>query len=567
MTHTTRNRPALRKRISLAIGAAVAAGALVLSGCAGGGNQSAGLTEDGLVAQLNYGDFGGGTNPQVNYNPFLEATRLAAWDYLYEPLMFTNGYTCEATPWLATEFAWVDDRTLVYTMRDGITWTDGEALDAEDVAFTFTMLKDFPALDTQGLWRYVASVEATDPQTVTFTFTDPGASAFTLLNNVRIVPEHVWSEVDDPVTFVNEEPVSSGPMTVKSFNPQQLVLERNPDYWQADKVQVQEIVFSKGDAGGQVDQLKLARGDYDTNSMFVPNIEQAYVEKDPEHNHYWFPAATAISLFMNVEHKPFDDPEFRKAMALAIDRDTIIEQAQFGYVEPASQTNLILPGMEDWLPEDLKGDASYIQYDVDAANQVLDDAGYEMGSDGVRLDHDGNPMEYTFKVPGGWNDWVQAAEIIRDNLADIGITLDVQTPTPESMMADRLIGEYDYVFGVRGGSCNMFRNFQEPLASDQTAPTGTDAITNEIRWRDAETDALIEQLRVATDEATQKEAVAGLARIMMEQTPFVPIWYGANWFEYSTRNAVGWPNEENPYAKPADSLLVITTLEPAGQSE
>ena len=561
-------RGGIRRRAGLALAAMAAATALVLSGCAGGASsQSSGLTEEGYIAQLQYGDFGGGSNPQVNYNPFVEATRLAAFAYLYEPLMITNGYTCEAVPWLATEWTWTDERTLVFTMRDGVQWTDGEDLDADDVVFTYEMIRDNAALDTQGIWRYIAGVEATDAQTVTFTFNDPGASAFTLFSNIMIVPEHVWSEVDDPVTYTNEEPVSSGPMTVKSFNPKELVIERNPDYWQADKVQVQEIVFTKADEGGQVDQLKLARGDYDTNSMFVPNIEEAYVAKDPEHNHYWFPAATAISLFMNHEKQPFDDVEFRKAMALAIDRDTIIEQAQFGYVEPASQTNLVLPGMEEWLPEELKGDASYIQYDPDAANQILDDAGYVMGDDGVRTSPDGQKLEFTFKVPGGWNDWVQAAEIIADNFAEVGIRLDVQTPTPESMEADRKIGEYDFLFGVRGGSCNMFRNFQEPLASDQTAPTGEEAATNEIRWRDEETDALIEQLRTATDEAVQKEAVAGLSRIMMEQVPFVPIWYGANWFEYSTRNAEGWPNEDNPYAKPADSLLVITTIVPAEQAE
>lgn len=560
-TMTTRKR--MRRGV---VGVAIAAAAAIaLAGCgAGGGGSTGGLTKDGFVQQLNFGGFGGGENPKANFNPFLPTSRLAGYDYMYEPLMVTNGYTCEAEPWLATAYEFTDPQTLVFTLRDGMTWTDGEALTAADVAFTFNMIKQFEVLDEQGVWRYLQSVEATDDATVVFHFSSPGASALTLINNVRIVPEHVWAEVDDPVTFVNaEDPVSSGPMTVKSFTPQALVMERNPDFWGADTVKVQEIKYNKSDAG-QVEQLKLARGDYDQNAQFIPNIEDVYIKKDPEHNHYWFPASTAISLFMNLEKQPFDDLEFRKAMSLAIDRDRIITEAQFDYVEPASQTNLVLPGMDEFLPADLQGDKAYVQYDEQAAADVLDAAGYELDGD-RRLGLDGKPLEMTFKVPGGYSDWVQATAIIQENLDDLGITLDVQTPTPETVESDRALGEYDMVFGVRGGSCNMFRNFQEPLASDQTAPTGEKAATNEVRWRDARTDELIDQLRVATDDAEVKEITGELSHIMVEQVPFVPIWYGANWFQYSTKQVTGWPSEDDPYSKPGDNLLVLTHLEPVAQ--
>ncbi|WBU37948.1 ABC transporter substrate-binding protein [Homoserinibacter sp. YIM 151385] len=552
-----------RRRAAGAV-ALAAATAIALAGCGGGADRGGGLTEEGFIQKLEYGGFGGGDNPQVNYNPFLVPTRLAAWEYLYEPLMETNDYTCEATPWLATDFSWNEDGTqLTYEMREGPTWTDGEALDGEDVKFTFELLRDNEALDVDGVWRYLDSVEAPDPGTVVFTFTGPGASAFTLVNNVRIVPEHIWKDVEDPVTFTNEEPVSSGPMTVKSFTPQALVIERNPDFWGAEDVKVQEIQFNKSDAG-QVEQLKLSRGDYDANAMFVPNIEEVYVDKDPENNHYWFASGSPISLFMNLEQAPFDDVAFRKAIALGIDRERIVEEAQYGYVEPASQTGLVLPGMEEWLPEGLEGDASYIAYDADAAAEALDAAGYGTDGSGKRLDKTGQPMEFSFKVPGGYNDWIQAAQVMQDDFEALGITIDLQTPTPETVESDRSLGEYEMTFGVRGGTCNMFRNFQEPLASDQTAPTGEKAATNEIRWRDDRTDQLVEELRVAVGEEDQRAAVGELSQIMMDEVPYVPIWYGANWFQYSTKQATGWPNEDDPYAKYADSLLVLTHLQPTG---
>jgi len=109
----------------------------------------------------------------------------------------------------------------------------------------------------------------------------------------------------------------------------------------------------------------------------------------------------------------------------------------------------------------------------------------------------------------------------------------------------------------------MYRNFLEPLASSETAPTGQAATTNEVRWRDAKTDRLIDRLRQEADPAAQKKTVGELATIMYEQKPYIPLWYGASWFEYSTKRAVGWPSEKDPYAKPGNMPIILTHLEPA----
>lgn len=556
----TRSTTPTRLRRRLAVTAVAAAAALLAAACAPTQPQGGEVDAEGRVEMLTFGDFGGGSNPQQNYNPYLEGQYLSAVGYIYETLMMTNDYTCEPMPWLATEFEWVDDVTLTYTLREGVTWNDGEAFTADDVAFTFAMLKDNAALDTQGVWRYLESVEATDEGTVTIGFSSPGASTFTLLNSVRIVPEHVWSGVDDPTSFTNvEDPVGTGPFVLGSFNPQRLTIERNPDYWNAEEIRVNAIQFQKSDSG-QVEQLQLARGDYDMNASYIPDIENAYVAKDPENFGYWFPAGSPISLFMNTENAPFDDRDFRAAISTGIDRQRIADDAQQGYVEIASQTGLVLPNNEAWLPEDL-ADGAYLPFDPEAADAALTAAGYERSGD-RRLGLDGEPLQLTFKVPGGWSDWVRAAQIVQSNLQELGIGIDLQTPTPEVTEQDRSTGEYDFVFGVRGGTCNMFRNFQEPLASDQTAPTGEQAATNEIRWRDATTDALVEDLRVATDEDAQREIVGELARVMVDEVPYIPLWYGANWFQFSTRQVDGWPTADNPYAKPSNMLYVLTQLQP-----
>jgi peptide/nickel transport system substrate-binding protein len=120
-------------------------------------------------------------------------------------------------------------------------------------------------------------------------------------------------------------------------------------------------------------------------------------------------------------------------------------------------------------------------------------------------------------------------------------------------------------FGVHGGSCDMFENYDNPLGTDKTAPVGKPAVANFVRWQDGGTDRLLKQLGSSPDEATQKQAVAGLQKIMVEQVPTVPLWYGARWFQYRTKSAVGWPSAQDPYAAPGDQLKMMTQLKPASQ--
>lgn len=557
-----------RPRATRAVTAAAAAFLVAVAGAAcgagdgaseGGGREGGGGVA-GMVRQLNMGDFGGGNAPQRNFNPF-SPTALTT-SFIYEMLFNINDYSCEVEPWLAESFAWEDPTKLVVTTRKDVLWSDGEPFSAKDVAFTFNMFKEAPGLDRNGLWTVLDSVTATGDHEVTFTFKEPAVPRFNQIADTRIVPEHIWSKEADPEKFTNPNPVATGPFTVKSMNSQRLVLERNPKYWQADKVKVQELFFRKATGGAEVDKLRLARGEYDWNAMFVPDIEKTYVAKNPKHNKYWFPPGANISLYMNLTKAPFNDVEFRRAMTYAIDREEIKNKAQFGYVETASQTGLVLPGQRAWLAPGIENDGK-VPYDAEQAKQILSDAGYQTGSGGKLLGKDGKPLAaFSFKVPNGWVDWIQAAQIIRDNLAELGITVNVQTPTPEIVDTDRAAGNFDLVFGVHGGGCNLYDGYRHPLHSEQTAPIGEPAVSNFVRWEDTRTDELLDELAQAQEEDEQKRILAELQRIMVEQVPMVPLWYGAQWFEYRTEKAVGWPSAEDPYGGPGDQLLIITRLRP-----
>jgi len=514
----------------------------------GGAAQPAG--GEGMIDKLDGGAFGGGNNPQLNYNPFSPNNLLNG--YFYEPLMVMNTYTCEPTPWLATDYKWSDPQTLVFTIRDGVKWSDGQAFTPEDVVFTMNMLHKNPALDQQGIWKALDSVSA-EGNVVTFKFKTPSVPQFVRVISQVIVPKHIWEKEADPTTFTNEAAVGTGPYTPGSFNQQQLVIKRNPDYWQADKIKVESIVFHQSAGGKEVENLKLARGEYDFNSMFVPNIQAAYVSKDPQHNHYWFPQGGEIALGMNLTKAPFNDVEFRHAMAYAINRDQISQKAVFGYVQAASQTGLTVPGQKDWIPADIP-DMGVFPFDQKKALEILDAAGYKKNDKGQILGKDGQPLVLTFLVQNGWTDWIQASQIVQLNLQAMGFTVNVQTPAPEVVEQRRAAADYDMLFAVHGGSCSMYDNYffhLDSKAGDQS---------NYIHHNNPDVDKLIDQLSQALTVDDQKKIVAQLAEYSYKQFPTVPLWYGPNWFEYSTKRAVGWPSADDPYAKPGDMLIILTHL-------
>jgi peptide/nickel transport system substrate-binding protein len=559
MDTSARNRRALR------LVACAGVAALALTGCSpaaqgGGGTDGSRTTDDGRVAYLNLGGFSSSSDPKPNYNPYVGTAIGPMWT-LYDPLFETNNYDCSEVPQLGTEYEWTSPTELRVTTREGVTWNDGEPFTAADVAFTYTLFRDYPALDAAGAGAGLVEAEAVSDTEVVLTYEETAYSRVQQILGAVIVPEHVWSGVDDPTTFTAEDAVGTGMFTVKSLNPQKFVVERNPNYWNADAVKVDELRFSQP-ADAQVDQLNLARGNFDQNAMFIPDIEEAYVAKDPEHNHYWFPGGAPISLFMNLTQEPFDDVEFRRAMTFAMDKERINDEANYSYVDQvASQTLLQIPGQEDWLDPDVP-DKGVVAYDPDEADRILTDAGYELDAKGKRLGKDGKPLSFAFTTPNGWTNWTAAANLITEDLAKLGITVKVETPEFSVLEGDRAAGHFELTFGVNGGNCSMYQNYAG-INSANTAPVGEQAGPNHVRFSDPHADEVLGELERAETPEEQLPLVHELQEVMLDQVPYIPLFYGGQWFEYRTEHATGWPSADDPYAAPSNQRLIYSSLEPA----
>lgn len=488
-----------------------------------------------------------------NFNPLMAEGATHRWptrNAIYEPLFTWNTATATAVPWLATEWSFSDDNlTLTVNLREGVTWSDGEAFDSADVVFTWNALIENEALPGNGARAaapYLASVEAVDELTVAFNFSEVFTIAVYQIGGQVIVPEHIFSSVEDLTTFTNEEPVGTGPFTnVARFEDQIFELHKNETYWQEGKPAIAGLrlpAFPSNDAV----QLAGINGEIDWQSNFIPDIENTYIAEDPEHHNYWFPPIGAVvHLYLNTEVAPFDDVNVRKAVSLAINRDQICEIAMFGYTHPADAT-----GLSDAFTsakDETALAADWVTFDVDRANQMLDDAGYARDGD-VRKAPDGTAFEFELNVVSGWSDWVQSCEIMARNLSEIGFNVTVQPYDQTTWQTRVQNGEFTMSIGWASQGPTVWNFYRAVMGSDTKEPIGTSAGENWHRYASEEADALLLALAATSDEAEQADITAQLQNIYANEAPAVPLFPGPQWGQFNDTRFVGFPSEENPYA-------------------
>lgn len=549
----------MRSKTIKRIAAATLAVATIIGVAACGGSNGSNGTEAASASnQILYGGDAGSPTFVRNFNPF-SSSRRQGINFMFEPLQVVNAIDGKATPFLATGGKIIDPQTIEYTIREGVKWSDGEDFTADDVVFTFNLVKENPALDTLGVWQHIDTIESTD-STVTFHLKEADIPAETIINQQLIVPEHIWKDVDDPVKWTNEDPVGTGPYVIDTFGPNQYTLKKNENYWQNDKVAVEKIV-----APASNKQLDIVNKGYDWAYSFITDVDKTWVGANKQHNHYWFPPGGTVSLYPNLTKKPFDDVNFRKGLSYAINRDKIAKDAELGYVDGASQAGLLLPNWEDWVNEDIPNQGK-VEQDTDKALEYFAKAGYTQ-KDGKLVDASGKQLELNITVPNGYTDWLRGMQSAQSQLGKLGITVKLTQPQPAAYTQAQNNGDFDLIVSSFGGTGSLYQDFNNLLNSEFATPVGTSTSANFERYKSDEADQLLAQLRAAADEDEQKEIVDQLQQIVYDEVPVVTMFYGGLWGLYSDKNFTGWPSEDNPYAPPttwnSSMLLVVTNLKKA----
>ena len=516
-----------------------------------------------------------------NFNPFTTNSAPMTGQAVYEPLLIVNPLSGEITPWLAESWAMSDDAaSLTFHLRPGVTWSDGRPLVAKDVVTTFAVHRA-----VTGGYDYLDSVTANNATAVTLTFTRPCSVALQELGSQLIAPDHVWSAISEPAKYPNPDPVATGPFTkVTSFQAQSFDLMPNPTYW-GNKRQDDDVGDSTSSsatastaehasvpgirmlafAGNDSANLAAVSGDVDWAPQYMADIQTAYIDKDPTHRHYWFPGAdSTIQWTLNTTKAPYNDPAFRKALSQAVDRTTICATGMSGYAQPADPTGLG-DSFRAWKDPAVAA-APLCTYDKAAAAAALDAAGYTLGADSKRLGLDGKPLALTISVGSTSSDWVSVAQIIVQNLADVGISATIDSPDWSEVTAALETGTFETAVCWSSLGATPYTYYEATMSTQKVKPIGTHALENYHRFGDEQATALLSQFAATTDQARQIEICHQIQQRYADQLPVIPLFPGPIWGAYTDEHFTGWPSQDNPYAslstRAATTVLILNSLRP-----
>jgi peptide/nickel transport system substrate-binding protein len=503
------------------------------------------------------GPFTAGTNPFSLSNSFYVQ---GATSEIYEPLMqFNLDKAGQIYPWLATSWSWADGGTeLVVHTRTGVKWSDGKPFSAADVAFTFNLMKKFPALDVNGVTFSSASAPSSTEAIIKFPH--PSYTQLFDISQVLIVPEHIWASIKNPVTYVDTAPVGTGPYTLQSFTAQEFTLVKNPNYWQKGLPKIDMLHFlsySSNPSAG----LAIDAGGIDWNTVYLPNYKSGFLATDPSKH---FESVSPIGSFYmcpNLTQYPFNQLAVRKAISEAIDRQTISTEGEHGFYLPMDNaTGLTLPRWGTWLASQYA--SATIPYSPSGAKSMLEKAGFKVGSNGLLNEPNGKPFDLTILGPSPYTDWMTDAQLMASELKQAGINTTVSGLSVSAWTNDYTIGNYQLTFCGQFTTNDPYSIYNYMLNSSLTAKVGKPAVGDVERFYSSSADAALTAAASTDNTAQLKKDYAALEAVMVNDVPAIPLFDGGTWAGYTTVHATGWPSSSNAYEanavmSPWDEVIVL----------
>ncbi|MFW6103218.1 MAG: ABC transporter substrate-binding protein [Chloroflexota bacterium] len=348
------------------------------------------------------------------------------------------------TPWLASDWSISDDSTeFTFTIRDDAAWHDGEPVDPEDVAFSIEYYRD---RDPKAGWMEDVVEDVTvDGNDVTLHLARSYGNLMTEFMTYSIIPEHIWGDVEDPLTYDGEDRVvGSGPFKLVRWDEAAgvFVFEANDSYSGEITVDRLEVhVFRTMDAL----VMALRNGQIDTWWDYSGEFPYTHVPPLLKSGDTEFATATFLgvpaALGFNLEREPNNDRTFREAVSYAINYQQIADLvfAGYGSVPTYGFIPMTHPNFNDSIDS--------LAYDPDTAGELLDSLGMvDTNDDGVREDESGDDVRVTLLTRGDQASTVRTTELVAENLRDVGIACDVDAKDSSTWIATKDEGEYDLVF-------------------------------------------------------------------------------------------------------------------------
>ena len=340
--------------------------------------------------------------------------------FIYESLLKRDNRTLELVPFLAqTLDASSDHLSYTFTLRDGLRWGDGMPLTADDVVFTFEIVRD-PAVDAPHLrnyYRNLEKVQALDNRTVRFTFSKPYFKSLEMIGGMSIIPRHIFAKGDFNTNPHGRSPIGSGPYKfVKWETGKEIVLSRNEDYW-GKKPHLKKIVF-KIITDETVALQVLKRGEMDlmglTPVQWTRQTRRRKFTRKFDKLQYYLPGYSFIGW--NMRRPYFSDKRVRRAMTMVLDRESILKNLRYGLGQ-------IVTGNFFYESRDYDKDIKPWPHDPRKAAALMDEAGWtDSDGDGIR-DKDGVPFRFEFTIVSGSQFAEQMATILKEELRKVGVDM------------------------------------------------------------------------------------------------------------------------------------------------
>ncbi|WP_197029341.1 ABC transporter substrate-binding protein [Alicyclobacillus macrosporangiidus] len=457
------------------------------------------------------------TNADPNFNPwsptgYLESepitelifSGLTKWGLDYQPIPDL------ATKWTVSS----DGLTWTFDLRHDVKWQDGQPFTSDDVVYTFNDVVLNKKLGANGASNYadVEKVVAKGPYEVQFILKKPWASLPTYLAYyTKILPKHIFNG-QDPwklTSFNKEHPIGTGPYVLKTYLPGQYVeLEKNPSYF-GDQPKIPKIVFKIiPDTNTQIAQL--LSGNLSLVTVPDPTLASK-LEKSPNiqvnkvmtNIWYW--------IALNQSDPRFQDVRVRQALLYAIDRDAIIKGVLKGYGKIA--TGPIAPIQQHYY----NGNVEQYTYNPDKAKELLKEAGYTPGPDGI-LQKDGKPFVITMPT-GQYGVLTPASELVQQYWKNIGIQVQLDVMDWNSWI-QKVVVHRDYQATLAWWSTPT-----DPDQYSYFASVNAGKGYNIPGYKNPELDDLLLKGRTALSDADRVKAYQDAQALMAKELPYLFLWY------------------------------------------
>ena len=483
----------------------------------------------------------GNTQPWETLNPVVgfAVSEYEFWNIQYTGLTSRAASDFSPEPGLAE--SWVENEpgvSYTYTLREGLTWSDGEPLTADDIAWNINTARD------QAWSNYISTVgsltaEVVDERTVTVTSEVPDPKLPSV--EIYFLPRHIWEEQATPETIETYEAldgVGSGPYVLEEYKSEESLTMVANEHYYGGRPAIDRIIFRYfSNADAMVAALE--RGEIDA-AHNVPGAAMAQLDADPDIEVVaglqggFDEIALNGGKASNQPHPALLDLAFRQALARGIDKAGATEDLWFGYAEPA--TTVSMGADFKWVPD--IPEAEQFGYDPALANQLLDEAGYlDTDSDGFReMPGGGDNITLRHAINTDTDLGQAVGELFSGWMNAIGIDVQLDSYDQDQLFGVIVDGTYDTFYW----GWVPFVDPNPMLSYWTEAEIGN---FNDANWTDPRYEELYLEQQTEIDPARRLEIVHEMVRIIYDNAGYIALWYGPDLQAYRTDKFEGFQQQ------------------------